>query len=63
LPPEALPKLKNLFGSVCARDLQISIPDKAQRTGVLPFSNAMMEFLWVSAAQEAQSEDPRRTLL
>ena len=27
------------------------------------FSNAMMEFLWVSAAQEAQSEDPRRTLL
>jgi hypothetical protein len=23
----------------------------------------MIEFLWVSAAQEAQSEDPRRTLL
>jgi hypothetical protein len=27
------------------------------------FSNAMIEFLWVSAAQEVQSEDPRRTLL
>ena len=34
--PQALPKLKNVFGSVCARDLQISIPDKVQRTGVLP---------------------------
>jgi hypothetical protein len=29
VPPQALPKLKNLFGSVCARDLRISIPDKA----------------------------------
>jgi len=36
-------------------------PDTAQRTGVLPFR--MIELLWVSNAQEAQSEDPRRTLL
>jgi hypothetical protein len=57
---QALLKLKRLFGSCCARDLQISLPDKAQRTGVLPFR--MIEFLWVSDAQEAQSEDPRRTL-
>lgn len=58
---QALPKLKDLFGSVCARDLQISIPDTALRTGVLSFR--MIELLWVSNAQEAQSEDPRRTLL
>lgn len=62
MPPDA-PEAEELVRFGLREGLLNQHPGQGRANRRFAFSNAMIEFLWVSAAQEGQSEEPRRTLL